>query len=147
MSFLIRFLHVAAVSYLLGGALLVALLMCSPLRNRLESSPLLAVAQAYEWGFWGAIGVVVMTGAGNLGAFGEALPGPRSVWGERFSIKLALVLALLAFSLLRTMVVVLSQPAGGSPAPGGVKQLPAFYAGTAVLLAAIAGLATALAHF
>ena len=44
--------------------------------------------QAYEYGFWAAIGLIVATGVGNLAHFGEGLPGPESDWGRQFTLKL-----------------------------------------------------------
>jgi hypothetical protein len=66
---------------ILGGALLVWWLGAR--RHRADAGLVLDVAERYEWIFWAAIGLQVMTGVGNLGAFGEALPASASGWGMK----------------------------------------------------------------
>jgi hypothetical protein len=133
----IRWLHVAAMAMALGGALLVAWLAFREPADRV-----VAVAVRYEQAFWLAAGVLVMTGVGNLGAFGTGLPQPGTGWGATFTTKLLLVALVIAGSLPRTLAVAL--PA--LPALPSAATLRALYAGTAVGLAAVAGLAVALAH-
>src|SRR5947208_684620 len=62
-------------------------------------------AITYERIFWGALGVLVMTGVSNMAAFGVGLPLPASNWGQKLTLKLSLVLVLVLLSLVRTMVV------------------------------------------
>src|SRR5688572_17506372 len=87
----IRWAHVAAMAIALGGALLVAVIVFT----RRDSAGALAAALAYERLFWAAAGVLVMTGVGNLGAFGRTLPEPRTEWGSAVTVKLAGVAVLL----------------------------------------------------
>src|SRR5207245_11041734 len=82
-----------------------------PLDDRLTTR----VAERYEWIFWAAIGLQVMTGVGNLGAFGNALPPPESAWGTKLTIKLVAVLALALFSVPRTLIVAAGSEADTTP--------------------------------
>ena len=66
LSLFVRWAHVAGMAAILGGALLVWWLGVR--RDRAEV--VVGVAERYEWIFWAAIGLQVMTGVGNLGAFG-----------------------------------------------------------------------------
>jgi len=89
-----------------------------------------------------AIGVQVMTGVGNLGAFGDALPPSDSAWGTKLIVKLIAVLALAILSVPRTLAVV-AMAADTTPRPG---LLSALYGGTTAIVVGIAGLAVWLAH-
>jgi hypothetical protein len=146
MAFLIRWVHVTAVSFLFGGALLLFILFLILGRRRAERRMLLELMQAYEWTSWAAIGFIVMTGVGNLGHFGESLPERDSEWGREFTLKLGLVGAFLAISAVRSLSVALEQlrPESRRGLPSGLQGL---YGATAVLVAAIVGVAVALAHF
>jgi hypothetical protein len=125
---------------ILGGALLVWWLGAR--RNRANAGVVLDVAERYEWIFWAAIGLQVMTGIGNLGAFGEALPQSASGWGTKLIVKLVAVLGLAILSVPRTLAVVAM--AGEKTPRQGL--LSALYGGTTVVVVAIAGLAVWLAH-
>ncbi|MEA2633739.1 MAG: hypothetical protein QOH92_506 [Chloroflexota bacterium] len=125
---------------ILGGALLVWWLGVR--RKGANAGVVLDVAERYEWIFWAAIGLQAMTGVGNLGAFGDALPASASGWGTKLIVKLVAVLALAVLSVPRTLAVV---------AMGGTKRpqpdlLSALYGGTAIFVIGIAGLAVWLAH-
>jgi len=125
---------------ILGGALLVWWLGLR--RDRDDAGVIIVVAERYEWIFWAAIGVQLMTGVGNLGAFGEALPSPSSGWGTKLIVKLVAVLALAVLSVPRTLAVV-AMAAAKQPRPG---LLSALYGGTTVMVVGIAGVAVWLAH-
>lgn len=94
----IRTLHVLGMAVLLGGA--GALWLAA----RAQSEELRRFAIAYEWLFWGAIGVMVVTGIGNLGALGA--PGPSTGWGQILLLKLPLVVVLVLGSGVRTLAIV-----------------------------------------
>ncbi|HEY8655134.1 MAG TPA: hypothetical protein VIN34_00165 [Candidatus Limnocylindria bacterium] len=130
----VRWLHVAAMAMALGGALLVAWLAFREPADRV-----VGVALRYEQAFWLAAGVLVMTGVGNLGAFGPDLPQPATGWGATFIWKLLLVAAIVVGSLPRTLAVALP----GIPVAAALRWM---YAGTAAGLVMIAGLAVLLAH-
>ena len=140
LSLFVRWAHVAGMAAILGGALLVWWLGVR--RNRASTATVIEVAERYEWIFWAAIGLQVMTGVGNLGAFGEGLPSSASSWGTKLIVKLVAVLALAVLSLPRTLAVVAM--AGGKQPRAGL--LSAFYGGTAAYVVGIAGLAVWLAH-
>jgi len=125
---------------ILGGALLVWWLGVR--RDGAEGRTVVDVAERYEWIFWAAIGVQVMTGVGNLGAFGDALPPSDSAWGTKLIVKLVAVLALAILSVPRTIAVV-AMAGDNAPRP---RLLSALYGGTTVMVVAIAGLAVWLAH-
>jgi putative copper export protein len=146
MAFLVRWLHVSSASFLLGGALLLFILFQVSKRRGADRQTMLDLMQAYEWASWGAIGLIVMTGVGNLGHFGAGLPARDSDWGRDFTLKLALVGFFLAFSAVRSLSVVLVQT---QPEPS--RRLPpalqGMYGATALFIVAILGVAVALAHF
>ena len=107
---------------------------------------LLDLMQAYEWASWAAIGLVIMTGVGNLGHLGDALPDPGSEWGRELTMKLGLVGVFLVFSAVRSLSVTLAQLQPESRR-GVPPALQGMYAATAVFVAAVVGVAIALAHF
>jgi hypothetical protein len=132
----VRYVHVAAMAAAFGGALLVTWLAW-----RLPPARIIDVAVRYEQLFWLAVGVLVMTGVGNLGAFGSALPAPASDWGRTFIAKLVLIAALLIVSLPRSLAVVRMAATSASGA-----RVRSIYTATSGLLAAIVALALELAH-
>jgi uncharacterized membrane protein len=147
-TLLVRWFHVLAMASMLGGAVLVWAMSVRAggpdLAN--HTGVLLALAEKYERLFWLAMGVQVMTGAGNLGAFGTDLPAPATVWGGRFALKLLAVLIFLAFSLLRTLALVRLTQAEGLRSARMTRLFQSFYGGTALALTVIALLAVILAH-
>jgi uncharacterized membrane protein len=163
-SVVVRWLHVVAAASILGGAGLAWWIVRDATRtgDPARTAAVLSVAQGYEWGFWAAIGVIVATGVGNLGALAPTIPGPATDWGTVLSIKLALVLALLVGSVVRTLLAA-SLPSGrtvrppsertGETAPDSLPVdarhlaiLRAAYALTAGWVLAIVGAAEVLAH-
>lgn len=139
----VRWLHVLGMAVALGGAVLawgVAGRTSGDARG-----PPLAVARTYEVLFWGAAGVLVMTGVGNLGARAPAIPGVDTRWGTILAAKLLAVLGLLGLSLLRTLVVHRVRVlAAGTPVGG--RLLRAGYGLTALYLLGLLALAVVLAH-
>ncbi len=127
-----------------GGAGLMTLLALT--RPGLGAPELLRVATVYERAFWAAAGVLVMTGVGNLGAFGAQLPGRDSAWGVTLLAKLALVVALTLLSLPRTLVVaqVAAIADGGSVRTAPL--LARLYLATLGALVAILAFAVWLSH-
>jgi hypothetical protein len=148
LSLLVRWLHVTSMAVAFGGALLLTFVAVRPGDAGLSDPGhwLLGLAHHYERLFWLALGVLVMTGIGNLGAFGAALPAPSSAWGGRLGIKLAAVLALFILSVLRTFLVIRVSASGENGAFRAARLVPGLYGGTALGLALVALLAIALAH-
>lgn len=140
LSLIVRWAHVAGMAAILGGALLVVWLTAR--RSRIDDRVVVHVAERYEWIFWGAIGLQVMTGVGNLGAFGDALPAPGSAWATKLTVKLLAVLAFAVLSVPRTFVVA-TMAAEGRALP---RLLPALYGATTAYVVLILGLAVWLAH-
>ena len=143
----VRWSHVAAMAAALGGAMLVTAVVFS----RREPSGALAAALAYERLFWAAAGILVMTGVGNLGAFGRTLPEPATEWGSALTVKLLAVAALLAVSLPRSLAVLRLEGREAGPVPDVVEArihgaLRAIYGGTVALLGIIVLVAEVLAH-
>jgi len=103
--FAMRYVHVASITLLAGGALL--LMTCAVRSSAPEMRTFAAVAAAYEWIFWAAAGITVASGVSNLGLKGEGLLGAKTGWGTALSIKLALVLTLFVLSLVRSELVML----------------------------------------
>lgn len=132
---LVRTVHLLGMVVLLGGSAFA----WNALRADPDSAPLIQ----YEWLFWGTMGVMLVTGVGNLGALGA--PGPATRWGTVLTVKLALVLALVVGSAVRTLVVErLRARDGVTPAACG--PLRRLYAATALALLAVVALAEVLAH-
>jgi len=130
----VRTVHVLCMAGLVGGAATVWL----SARRRLDGS--LVLAQTYEWGFWAALGVLVATGIGNLGALGA--PGPATRWGEVLLVKLSLVALFVLASAVRTLAVVRID-AGSTAAIDWHRRA---YGLTTVALLALVALAEVLAH-
>ncbi len=124
---------------ILGGALLVWRLTLR--LKTVDDTTAVQAAERYEWVFWAAVGLQVMTGVGNLGAFGDSLPAPGSAWGLKLTIKLLAVLALAAFSVPRTIAVAVM--ATGTPR---ASLLQVLYGTTTAYTLGILGLAVWLAH-
>lgn len=139
---LVRSLHVLAVTVLLGGAVFAWLALRRFDRPR-EGSAARDVAVAYEWLFWGAVGVLVMTGVGNLGAFAPNLPDGGTAWGRTLSLKLAVVIAFLLGSVVRTLGVSAWSRGEARAVPDGIRTS---YAATTAALVVLLALAEVLAH-
>ena len=137
----VRWAHVAAMATALGGALLVAAVVFS----RRDERGSLVVALVYERLFWGAAGVLVMTGVGNLGAFGRALLEPGTGWGTALVVKLVAVGALLALSLPRSLMVLRLERLSADGTSIGAP-LRSIYGTTVGLLALVVLIAEVLAH-
>lgn len=137
LDFLIRFVHVLGMAVVFGGAVFVWVALRV---NDLDPLPLV---NRYEWVFWATLGVMLVTGVGNLGALGS--PAPTTRWGTLLTAKLLLVLVLVVGSFLRTLVVLrLRRYDSGY---GSRASLPRqLYALTAGLLLLIVALAEVLAH-
>lgn len=129
----IRTAHVLAMALLVGGA---AGLWAAARRT---PDDLHALATGYEWLFWAALGVLVLTGVGNLGALGA--PGPATRWGQVLLAKLALVTAFVLGSAVRSLAVARTDRATPLAAWG-----ERAYGLTTVTLLALVVLAEVLAH-
>jgi hypothetical protein len=103
--FTVRYVHVASVALLTGGAMMVgATWLAYPALP--EHQLRRGLASAYEWVFWSLAGVTVATGISNLGLKGDGLLGPGTTWGAALLVKLIAVLLLMTVSLVRTDFVV-----------------------------------------
>jgi hypothetical protein len=134
----VRWLHLLAMAVALGGSVLAwGVSRDGP---SADAATTLAVARAYEVAFWGALGVLVMTGVGNLGALAPAIP--RGRWGVAFLAKLGLLLAVLVGSAVRTATV----RAAGDAATPATTTLERGYALTTLALVTVVALAAVMAH-
>ncbi|MGH8103635.1 MAG: hypothetical protein ACREJQ_03840 [bacterium] len=148
LTFIVRWVHVVSMAVILGG---VGLVWSMAPKSRSETPITFAVflraAEKYEWLFWGAFGLIVMTGVGNLGAFGNAVPDPYSSWGRIFSIKISIVFAFILVSVVRGLVAAgLSASDAGALNPRGCRLLSGLYGVTLLLVAAILLAAEELSH-
>ncbi|WP_136589870.1 hypothetical protein [Salinigranum halophilum] len=136
----VRWLHVLAATVAVGGGVLTWLrFRVEPFDG--EGRDAVRLARAYEWLFWAAVGTLVMTGVGNLGAFAPTLPG--GAWRTTLDAKLALVVVVLVGSAVRTRLLVrVRRSAGGVP----MRLLRRAYGATALGLVALLTLAEVLAH-
>jgi uncharacterized membrane protein len=139
----VRWLHVLGMALALGGALLTWLLLRTD--ARVPSTTALLVASTYERLFWGAMGLLVMTGVGNLGALAPSIP--RGAWSATLSAKLLLVVLLVFGSLVRSLLVVERRrdttTARTTAVDGALRYS---YAATVVLLVSVLVFAEVLAH-
>lgn len=149
MAFLVRSVHVGSVTFILGGALLLVVVFYLHRTGPLTSTDvLLKLMEAYEYGFWAAIGLTVAPGVGNVAHFGDGLPGPDSTWGVRFTIKLALVAVLLALSAVRVLALHLVTRTPPEHRSGlRIANLQGLYGATAVVANGAGAVAIAMAHF
>jgi len=146
LAVVIRLLHVAAMAVAAGGAVLVAALGVQR-AAAITDGALLDVAARYERAFWAAAGVLVMTGVGNLAAFGEQLPSRDTAWGAALLAKLAIVVALMVLSVPRTLAVAQLSAAGPPDRGRSVRALVGrMYVATIVALGAILAIAVWLSH-
>ena len=146
LSFVIRWVHVVAMTLMLGGAGLMALFAARVGWGEQERAGL-KFALEYEKWFWLALGLQVISGVGNLGAFGANLPTSDTEWGRSFLWKLGIVLIFVLVSMVRTMFIVLFDNADGVALRAGLARvLSVTYAGTALILLGALWLAVALAH-
>ncbi|WP_137287079.1 CopD family protein [Halorussus salinisoli] len=140
----VRLLHVLGMALVLGGATLTWWLFR---QDAASDSAAVRTAVAYERGFWAAIGVLVMTGVGNLGSLAPYVPTVETRWGTVFAAKLLLVLTVLALSLVRTLVVHRYRRAEATEGSGQeTDTLRVAYGATALSLATVVALAEVLAH-
>lgn len=136
-SLAIRWVHVLAMAVLLGGAVVT----WGTFRTTEEPPP--GAAETYEWLFWLAAGLVVMTGVGNLGSLAPFVPGPNTSWGLTFALKLVAVVGLLVGSVVRTLAVLRG---AGAERPSAGRRLGESYAATSGYLFVLVALAVVLAH-
>lgn len=144
LSFFDRFVHVASMAVMFGGSAVLFLLARSSLRK--NSTELIKSAVKFEGWFWAALGIQVITGIGNLGAFGESLPATNTTWGVEMTIKFGAVLILLLASVVRTLVIALLAGSDLDLHGSMERVLQVAYGGTASFLLGVLFLAVALAH-
>ncbi|MFB6176029.1 MAG: CopD family protein [Halobaculum sp.] len=134
---LVRTAHVLAVISLVGGAGVCWL------RLDRETAVPLDWLRGYEWLFWVALGLVVATGVGNLGAVGP--PGPTTPWGQTLLVKLAVVGVIVVGSLPRTVAVIAWRQSESNADPE-TATLSRLYGLTTLTLVTVVVLAEVLAH-
>jgi hypothetical protein len=138
MAFLVRSVHVGSVSFILGGAILLLIVFTLHRSAPMSSTEvLLKLMEAYEYGFWAAMGLIVATGVGNVAHFGDGLPG----------LDFALAGVLLALSAVRVLALHLVSSTPPGHRASAVARLEGLYGATAVTAIGAAGLAIAMAHF
>ena len=142
----IRTLHVLTVTVLVGAS--------AALWHGYRTGTLtdLGPARRYEWLFWAGLGVLALTGVGNLGALGA--PGPATAWGRVLLGKLLVVLALVLGSAVRALLVVRLDGTDGASTDREANATPetavgamtTAYGATTGLLLGLVVLAEVLAH-
>lgn len=143
----VRWLHLVGVGLVLGGAVLTWAVgrRAITVDDTDSAYTAIAVAEAYEWIFWTALGTIVAAGVGNLGVFGNALPAPQTAWGRILTLKLTIVLLFIVGSAFRTLLIAFAVSTG-NPDHGTSRRIRTSYAATAVVLFALLGLGEVLAH-
>lgn len=149
-TFFNRWVHVASMAVIFGGSFLMwaaARRFRSGREDLPTSKGLLWLSKQYEWFFWGALGLLALTGVGNLGNFGSNLPGTDSAWGSKLLAKLIVVMILMLFSSIRTWVIAgLRAQEADMPTLRIASMLQNLYAGTTLLIIVILVLAVSLSH-
>jgi hypothetical protein len=144
--FAVRYIHVASVALLTGGAVTLCALCVRP-RGHGDTAAAILAAPVYEWMFWSIVGITVVTGVSNLGLKGDGLMAPATTWGRALTTKLTAALFLLALSLVRTDFVV---RCGAAAVPGGSgrtrRVLGSLYGLTVVFLLGALWIGLGLAH-
>ena len=144
--FAVRYIHVASVALLTGGAVTLCALCVRPRADRETAAAVLA-APVYEWMFWSVVGITAVTGVSNLGLKGDGLMAPETTWGRALTMKLTAALVLLALSLVRTDFVIRCSAAVGRGVSDRMRTvLGALYGVTVVLLLGALWLGLGLAH-
>lgn len=95
---IVRGLHVLSSGLVLGGAAMIWLAL------RVTPAVSVRLLWWFEAIFWGTIGILVFTGLGNIAGFG--LPTVETDRGRILLVKLSVILAVVAGSVIRTFVVV-----------------------------------------
>jgi uncharacterized membrane protein len=89
---LVRWLHVLAMAFFVGGQLFLAVAVVPVERRAPDRERLRAIARRFGWGSLIALAVLVITGSAMAGHFGD--------WGRReLSIKLGLVAIVAALTV------------------------------------------------
>ncbi|AHZ21401.1 hypothetical protein E6P09_10690 [Haloferax mediterranei ATCC 33500] len=143
-SLLVRFVHVSGMALIFGGAVFVwaALRTSDRSTERLADGGRRSLATTYEWAFWGTMGLLLVTGVGNLGTLGP--PGPTTRWGTVLTVKLAAVIVFVLGSFVRTLVVLRLR--GERPSASQSELLSKSYGATAGVVLVLVALAEVLAH-
>lgn len=111
--FTVRYVHVASIALLAGGAFAsLALSVSAGAGGSLNAT--VAAAMVYERMFWLIAGVTVATGISNLGLKGDGLLGRDTNWGTMLLVKLGAVLFLLALSVVRSDLVIQCRARSGA---------------------------------
>jgi hypothetical protein len=144
--FAVRYIHVASVALLTGGAATLCALCARP-RGEVETAGAVLAATMYEWMFWSLVGITVVTGVSNLGLKGDGLMAPETMWGRALTLKLSVVMVLLALSLVRTDFVIRCSTAAGISRSGRICMvLGSLYGLTVITLLGALWLGLGLAH-
>ena len=131
----IRLLHVLSVGGLLGGTAVIWLAF------RVDDGISVPLLSWFEGIFWGAIGMIVFTGLGNLAAFG--VPDPDTTRGVVLTLKLGCLLLIVVGSVVRTFAVVqLSRGGVSNVTTPRLRWLYALTGWSVVALVLIAGVLT-----
>ncbi len=149
LSLLVRWIHVISMAILLGGAALLWSWRIRPngTGQALSASAFLSVAERYEGMAWLGIGLLVLTGIGNLAAFREGLPAWNTTWGNKLIAKLLIILFFIGYSLFRSMVIArLAMDSERADSSSSYRILRPLYAGTALFTILILFMAVWLAH-
>lgn len=140
MSLLLRWIHVLAAVTWIGGMLFIALVLV-PVTRRLED-PALRTRLVHEAGVrfrtvgWIALGLLVLTGLGNLWLFPLFLRSPR------FHAKFGLVLVALVLAAIHDFVL---GPRAGRPGADPALRVRASWVARVNVLVALAIVALGLA--
>ncbi|MEK7701144.1 MAG: DUF4149 domain-containing protein [candidate division NC10 bacterium] len=140
MSLLLRWIHVLAAVTWIGGMLFIALVLV-PVTRRLED-PALRTRLVHEAGLrfravgWIALGLLVLTGLGNLWLFPVFLSSPR------VHAKLGLVLVALVLAVLHDFVL---GPRAGRPGADPALRVRASWVARVNVLVVLAIVALGLA--
>lgn len=137
LDLVVRIVHLLGMVSIVGGAAFLRYALHP--RAEYVMQPL----RDYEWLFWGVLGVLFVTGIGNIAAQGA--PSPTTRWGTVLTGKLLLVLALVLGSFPRTLAVQRLEH-DDDRRNTRVASLRRLYGATTLLSVAIVILAEVMAH-
>ena len=144
LSIAYRLLHLLGMGILVGGALVLAM---SAVGAADSQTRWLCLALRYERLFWPVLALQVLTGVGNIGTLGEAVPGPATLWGGWLALKFIAIGLVVPLSLTRTVAVARLVAVSERALPArGMSMFGRMYLTSAALLAAVVYLAVRLAH-
>ena len=123
---LLKWIHLLAAAVWTGGMIVLAFLVVAVRKTSSDVEVIRAMARAFAWVSWAAMGVAILTGIVNYTSLG---PG----W-SRFSLKGTLIILSIALALWHQLTAKRSSPAVRGMGQGMILILAVAIFGAAVVL-------------